>query len=330
MTDFRHRTITTNGIDMHVAEYGPQDGKPVIFVHGFPELWRSWQHQLKAFGDAGYRAVAPDMRGYGQTTAPKDVTDYDIHHLTGDLVGLVDDLGVEQAAWVGHDWGAWAMWFMSMMHADRVHSLVNISVPYMPRAESPPVQFMKQLFGENFFYIVYFQDVGPPEAELEKDIRKTVTRFAWSVSGAAAADFGDRNFAPVKYSDGIGFLDQMSDPPNGLASMPWFTEEDLEYFAGDTGFGRNGYFGPVSWYRNIDRNWETTPALTGQAPQMPVLFIAGTNDVVIRMSSPDGMRQTIPDLRGIEMVDGPGHWIHMEQPEEVNSRVLRFLMDVGY
>ena len=330
MTDFRHRTVKTNGIDMHVAEYGPEDGKPVIFVHGFPELWRSWQHQLKAVGDAGYRAVAPDMRGYGQTTAPKNVEDYDIHHLTADLVGLADDLGVERAAWVGHDWGAWAMWFMSMMHADRVHSLVNISVPYNPRAESPPVQFMRQLFGENFFYIVYFQDVGPPEAELEKDVRKTVTRFAWSVSGDAAADFGDRNFAPVKYSDGIGFLDQMSDPPNGLASMQWFTEEDLDYFAGENGFGRNGYFGPVSWYRNIDRNWETTPELTGKAPQMPVLFIAGTNDVVIRMAPPDGMRETIPDLRGIEMVEGPGHWIHMEKPDEVNTRVLRFLKDVGY
>ncbi len=328
MDEFRHRTVKTNGIDMHVAEYGPEDGKPVIFVHGFPELWRSWQHQLKAVGDAGYRAVAPDMRGYGQTTAPKKVEEYDIHHLTGDLAGLADDLGVEQAAWVGHDWGAWAMWFMSMLHADRVHSLVNISVPYMPRAISPPVQFMRKMFGEFFFYIVYFQDVGPPEAHLETDVAKTVRRFAWSVSGAAGADFGSRNFAPLKYGDGVGFLDQMSDPPDGLASMPWFTQEDFDYFVGE--FERSGYFGPVSWYRNIDRNWETTPELTDKAPQQPVLFIAGTNDVVIRAASPDGMRDTIPDLRGIELVEGPGHWIHMEQPEEVNTRVLKFLAEVGY
>ncbi len=327
MSEITHRTVKTNGIDMHVAECGPADGKPVIFVHGFPELWRSWQHQLNAVADAGYRGIAPDMRGYGQTTAPTNVEDYDVHHLTDDLAALVDDLGVEKAAFVGHDWGAWAMWFMCMLHADRVHSLVNLSVPFMPRAESPPVQFMKQIFGDNFFYIVYFQDVGPPEQELEKDVRTTVLRFAWSVSGAAAADFGERNFAVQKYGGG-GFLDQMSDPPDGIASMPWFTDEDLEYFVGE--FSRTGYFGPVSWYRNIDRNWELTPELAGQAPQQPVLFIAGTNDVVIRMSPPDGMKDTVPNLRGIEMIEGAGHWVHMEKPEKVNAPLLKFLKDTGY
>jgi pimeloyl-ACP methyl ester carboxylesterase len=325
MPEITHRMIKTNGIDMHVAECGPPDGKPVIFVHGFPELWRSWRNQLVAVAEAGYRGIAPDMRGYGRTTAPKDVEAYNVHELTNDLAGLVDDLGVDSAAFVGHDWGAWAMWFMSMLHADRVHSLVNISVPFTPRSPAPPVQFMKQLFGDNFFYIVYFQDVGPPEAELSKDVRTTVLKFAWSVSGGAAADFGDRNFGQVKYDDGVGFLDQMSMPPGPL---PWFSDEDLEYFVGE--FSRTGYFGPVSWYRNIDRNWETTPELDGKAPQQPVLFIAGTNDVVIRMSPPDGMRETIPYLRGIELVEGPGHWIHMEKPEEVNSRVLKFLKEVDY
>jgi pimeloyl-ACP methyl ester carboxylesterase len=323
MAEITHRTVKTNGIDMHVAECGPADGKPVVFVHGFPELWRSWQHQLQAVAGAGYRGIAPDMRGYGRTTAPKNVEDYNVHELTNDLAGLIDDLGVEKAAFVGHDWGAWAMWFMTMLHADRIHSLVNISVPYMPRAASPPVQFMKQIFGDNFFYIVYFQEVGPPEAELEKDVRRTVLKFAWSVSGAAG-DLEERNFDLQKIGEG-GFLDQMSDPPE---PMPWFTDEDLEYFVGE--FSRTGYFGPISWYRNIDRNWETTPELDGKAPQQPVLFIAGTNDVVIRMSPPDGMRETVPDLRGIELVEGAGHWIHMEQPEEVNRRVLSFLKDVGY
>ena len=326
MSDFRYRTLNTNGIEMYVTEAGDPDGKPVIFVHGFPELGRSWRKQLPALADAGYRAIAPDMRGYGRTTAPKEVEAYDIHHLTGDLCGLLDDLGVEKAAFVGHDWGAWAMWFMALMHPERVGCLTNISVAYMPRAAAPPMQTAKQIFGDIFFYQLYFQDVGPADEELGKDVRRTVLKFAWSVSGAAGSSERS-NLVIQKVGEG-GFLDMLSDPPEGAVSMDWFTDEDLEYFVGE--FSRTGYFGPLSWYRNIDHNWETTPQLSGAKPSLPVLFIAGTNDPVIRMLPPDGMKETVPDLRGIELIEGAGHWVHMENPDPVNTLLLTFLADVGY
>ncbi len=303
---------------MHVAEVGV--GKPVVFVHGFPELWRSWRNQMPVVAEAGYRAVAPDMRGYGQTDAPSAITDYDIHHLCGDLCGLLDDLGVDKAFFVGHDWGAWAMWYMTLLHPDRVEALVNISVGYWPRAHDKPMKLLKQIFGDNFFYQLYFQEVGPADTELAKDVRRTVLKFAWSVSGEAA---GDAVFTPMPKD--IGFLDQMSDPPHPLE---WFTDEDLDYFVEE--FTRTGYTGPLNWYRNIDRNWETTSQLDGAKPQQPVLFIAGTNDPVIRMVPPDGMRETVPNLKDIVLVEGPGHWIHMEKPEPVNQAILGFLKDTGY
>lgn len=325
-TAIRHRTINTNGIEMYLHEAGDPQAKPVICVHGFPELGRSWRNQLPALAAAGYHAIAPDMRGYGRTTAPTEVEAYDIHHLTGDLCGLLDELSVERAAFVGHDWGAWAMWFMSMLHADRVECLTNISVPYMPRAAAPPMQTAKQIFGDIFFYQLYFQEVGPADEELGKDVERTVRRFAWSVSGPAVAG-ADASLVVRKVGEG-GFLDMLSDPPDDRSAWDWFTDEDLAYFTGE--FSRTGYFGPLSWYRNIDRNWETTPELDGAAPRMPVMFIAGTNDPVIRMLPPDGMKDTIPDLRELVMVEGAGHWVHMEQPERVNEPLLRFLSDVGY
>jgi pimeloyl-ACP methyl ester carboxylesterase len=321
MAQFTHRTVRTNGINMHVAEVGV--GKPVVFVHGFPELWRSWRKQMPVVAEAGYRAVAPDMRGYGQTDAPAPITDYDVHHLCGDLCGLLDDLGVDKAFFVGHDWGAWAMWFMTLLHPDRVAALVNISVPYSPRGDAPPMKRAKEIFGDIFFYQLYFQDVGPADTELAKDVRRTVLKFAWSVSGEAGQP-DVRSLIARKVGEG-GFLDMLSDPPHALE---WFTDEDLNYFVEE--FERTGYTGALNWYRNIDRNWETTPQLDGAKPTQPVLFIAGTNDPVIRMVPPEPMRETVPNLKDIVLVEGAGHWIHMEQPEPVNEAILGFLKDVGY
>jgi pimeloyl-ACP methyl ester carboxylesterase len=276
---------------------------------------------MPVVADAGYRAVAPDMRGYGRTTQPKDVTDYDIHRLTGDLCGLLDDLGVDKALFVGHDWGAWTMWFMSLLHPDRVEALANISVPYTPRAHDYPMKIIKERVGDTFFYQLYFQKVGPAEAELEADVRRSILRFAWSLSGTGAP----ARALKVVAKQGSGFLDTLSDPSG---PMPWFTDEDLEYFAGE--FERSGFFGPLSWYRNIDRNWETTPQLAGAKVMQPALFIAGTNDPVIRMVPPDRMKDYVPNLRDMVFVEGAGHWVHMEDPEPVNEAILRFIKDVGY
>jgi pimeloyl-ACP methyl ester carboxylesterase len=325
VSDFTYRTIQTNGIDLHLTERG--EGRPVIFVHGFPELGRSWRHQVMAVSEAGYRAVAPDMRGYGRTTVPTEVTDYDITHLTDDLCGLLDALEVDKAAFVGHDWGAWLMWFMSLLHPDRVECLTNISVAYAPRSDFPPMKRAKELFGDIFFYQLYFQDVGPADEELGADVKKTVLRFAWSVSGEAAehAARGEAASFKVQRVGEGGFLDQMADPPHDLE---WFTQEDLEHFVEN--FERTGYFGPLSWYRNIDRNWELTPQLAGAKIPQPVLFIAGTGDPVVRMLPPEGMKDWVPNLKEILMIEGAGHWVHMEKPQPVNEAILGFLKETGY
>jgi pimeloyl-ACP methyl ester carboxylesterase len=319
VSEFTHLTVATNGIDMHVAECG--EGKPVVFVHGFPELWRSWRKQMPVVAEAGYRAVAPDMRGYGRTTAPTQVESYDIHQLTGDLCGLLDDLGVEKSFFVGHDWGAAVVWFMSLLHPDRVEAFVNISVPYQSRLGERPTDRMKRTFGDTFFYILYFQEVGPADTELARDVRTLVRRFAWSLSGPAASQ---RALNIRKVGEG-GFLDFLSEPP---APMQWFTDEDIDYFTQE--FSRTGYFGPLSWYRNIDRNWETTPQLDGAQPQHRVLFVAGSNDPVIRMQSPEAMRTSVPNLEDIVIVEGAGHWIHLEDPQPVNDAILGFLKTVDY
>jgi pimeloyl-ACP methyl ester carboxylesterase len=180
---------------------------------------------------------------------------------------------------------------------------------------------MKRTFGDTFFYILYFQEVGPADDELAADVRKTVLRFAWSVSGEAASH---RALNVHRVGEG-GFLDFLSDPPHAL---DWFNDEDVDYFVGE--FSRTGYFGPLSWYRNIDRNWELTPQLAEAKPQTRVLFIAGSNDPVIRMSSPEPMRESVPNLEDILIVDGAGHWIHMENPKPVNDAILGFLKRVGY
>lgn len=308
MQEIGHRTVAANGISMHLAETGA--GPPVVLCHGFPELAHSWRHQLPALAAAGYHAVAPDQRGYGRTDVPKEVEAYDIVHLTGDLLGLLDGLGEDRAVFVGHDWGAIVVWALALIAPERVRAAVGMSVPFTPRTPVPPTELFEALSRGGFFYILYFQAVGPADRELGSDPRRTMARI---LCGPA---FAHRTLP----REGTGLLDTIGDPEE---LPPWLTEEDLEHYA--TEFARTGFTGALNWYRNLDRNWELMESHAEAKVTVPALFVAGEKDPVLKMIAPEIMDGWVTDLRGSILVPGAGHWVQQERPDEVNRHLLEFL-----
>jgi pimeloyl-ACP methyl ester carboxylesterase len=311
------RTVGVNGVDLRVFEQG--EGPPVILAHGFPELAYSWRHQLPALADAGFRAVAPDQRGYGGSTRPEAVEDYDILHLTDDLIGILDDLGEEKAVFVGHDWGSMVVWQLSLLHPDRVAGVVGMSVPFLPRGPMPPVQLMRQAFADNFFYIVYFQEPGVADADLARDPGTTMRRMLAGLS----SDPGEQGLSGLAAPSGAGFVDRLPEPKELPA---WLTQEELDHYTAE--FTRTGFTGGINWYRNFDRNWELTPQLAGAKVTVPSLFIGGTLDPVLVMSPPGIMEGHVLDHRGNVLVEGAGHWVQQEKPGEVNEALVSFVRAV--
>jgi pimeloyl-ACP methyl ester carboxylesterase len=320
---FTHEQIASNGIELHVASAGPADGPPVVLCHGFPELWYSWRHQLAALAAAGYRAFAPDLRGYGGSSRPTTVDQYGSDNLTADLGGLLDHYGYEKAAFVGHDWGAMVVWEMGRLHPDRVSSLFNMSVPYT-NAPAPPLEIFKVIFEGKFFYILYFQPLGVAEAEFEADPRHFLRTMLYSASGEGMASgapaLGD---APA---EGTRFLDILSPAPAVLPA--WLTEHDVDVYA--AAFEKSGFFGPVSFYRNMDANWQRSHEIPASVYVMPVGFLTGSLDPVNAMmpGAAEAMAEAMPDFRGATLVEGAGHWVQQEKPAETNEALLQFLADV--
>jgi pimeloyl-ACP methyl ester carboxylesterase len=323
MIELKHRFIETNGIRMHIAECG--SGPLVLLCHGFPESWYSWRHQLQALAEAGFRAIAPDMRGYGQTDRPEAVDQYTLLHLVGDMVGLLDVLGADTAVIAGHDWGAPVAWHSALLRPDRFSAVVGLSVPFWPRSPVRPTTLMPQT-DDAIFYQLYFQTPGVAEAELERDVSRSIRTLLYSASGdpprrenVAASGHGVGMVA----RDG-GFLSRMAQP----ASLPpWLTEADLAYYVAE--FMRTGFRGGLNWYRNIDRGWELLAAFADARVNVPALYIAGDRDLVVGFR---GMNQIIaslqyfvPQLRGTLMLPGCGHWTQQERPAEVNKAMLDFL-----
>ncbi len=316
--ELRHRLIETNGIRMQIAEQG--QGPLVILCHGFPELGYSWRHQLPALAGAGFHAVAPDQRGYGKTDCPEAIEAYNIFQLVGDMVGLVQALGEEKAVIAGHDWGAPVAIHCALLRPDIFHSLILLSVPFSPRSwgGGKPIETMEKMAGDNHFYMVYFQEPGRVEKELEEDVRITMVKALYSLSGDPPPD-KRWNFIFAKgqrFTDSIHLPDRL---PN------WLTEEDVDVFT--EAFQRTGFRGGVNWYRNIDRNWELTPFLSGVKILQPSIFIAGEWDGVIVMSRRafDNLEQNMPNLKQKILIPGAGHWIQQERPQEVNRLIIEFL-----
>jgi pimeloyl-ACP methyl ester carboxylesterase len=318
----RERQVATNGIKLHVVE--ACDGFPVVLAHGFPELSYSWRHQIPALADAGYKVIAPDQRGYGQSDKPEAITDYDIHHLTDDLLGVLDEGGHDKAVFVGHDWGSIVVWQMALLHPERVAGVVGMSVPFIPRSPMPPVQLMRQMFGDAFFYIVYFQEPGVADADLAQDPADTMTRMLAGLTKPKDSEMVD--LAGLAAPDGRGFVDRL--PP--VAELPgWLSQEELDHYIAE--FARTGFTGGINWYRNMDRNWETTPQLEGAKVTVPSAFITGGDDPVGIMTPAGIMDGWLEDHRGSTTVEGAGHWVQQEAPDEVNAALLTFLssLDLG-
>ncbi len=316
--DIQHRSVAANGIRIHVAECGT--GPLVILVHGFPESWYSWRYQLPALAAAGYRAAAIDVRGYGRSSAPLPVEDYRMLKMVGDIVGLVPALGAERATLVGHDWGAPIVWHSALLRPDLFRGVAGISVPYHAPGGPPPADNFRQIAGESEFYIEYFQRPGRAEAEIEKDVRGWLLGFYYCASGDIE---NGPNISVVER--GKELRDKFVYPDR----MPaWLSDADLDYYAGE--FERAGFSGGLNRYRNVDRDWEDLAGFAGRPIEIPALFIGGSKDgpSVWGARSIERFKETLPKLHKSIILDGSGHWIQQERPDETNAELIDFLAKI--
>lgn len=286
---WQHRFVETNGIRMHYVEQG--QGFPVLLLHGFPELWYSWRYQIPALASAGFRAIAPDLRGYGETDKPEGVESYDIHHLVGDLVGLLDGLGLERAVIVGHNWGGIITWQMALMVPQRVERVISLNTPFLERGTARPTEVFKHVPDGRFNYILYFQQPGRAEADIEPNIE------AWLEAT----------------------MRQLA------TNQSFITEQTLKVY-GDA-FRKGGLTGPINYYRNFDRNWETTADLEGSKITMPALMVCAENDPITTPQMAEGMESHVSNLT-TRLIKNCGHWTQQEQPDEVNRLIIEFLGDL--
>ena len=310
------KTTNANNIHMRYAEAG--SGPLVLFCHGWPESWYSWRHQLQAVSAAGFRAVAPDMRGYGGTQAPEPIDQYTLLHLVGDMAELVKALGETRAVIVGHDWGAPVAWHAALWRPDLFTAVSAMSVPYSPPGHVDILTALEKL-GIKDFYLQYFQKPDVPEAELQQDVRGALRRLYFTAGGEMEQK--DKGFA--RLTDGT-LLSNTVDPEKLPA---WLSDADLDYYAGE--FSRAGFRGGLNWYRNLRRNWELSGPWRGQPIRQPSQFIAGSRDGVLRFpaakSQIEAYSTTLPGLRGSHILEGAGHWVQQERPADVNKLLIEFL-----
>ena len=311
------QVLDVGGIRMRVATQG--DGPLVVLCHGFPESWVSWRSQLKALADAGFRAAAPDMRGYGGSDAPEAPELYTMLHHVGDIVGLVKALGEKSAVIVGHDWGAPVAWNSALLRPDRFRAVAGLSVPWTPRTPVAPTQLMKMIFGDQWFYFLYFQEPGKAESELDANARLFLRSFLYTASGDPPPETLIGLVGGPK--DGR-MIDHLLRPERLPA---WIDEADVDFYAGE--FERTGFRGGLQWYRCADLSWELTAAWNDARIRQPALFVAGERDGVIAMTpgAIDSMKAEMPGLRRAVLLPGCGHWTQQERPEEVNRELLEFL-----
>lgn len=307
--DFPEPTLVhLDGVDLEVVEAGRENaGRPVVLCHGWPELAFSWRHQVPALVAAGYHVIAPNQRGYGRSSRPAEVTDYDIAHLTGDLVGLLDHYGYDDAVFVGHDWGAMVVWGMDLLHPDRVDRLVALSLPYQERGERPWVEVLAELLGEDFYLVHLNRRPGVADAVLEADPARFLRRLYRT------------DVPPAPPAPGMMLIDvARQDVPLG---EPLLTEDELAVFV--SAFEASGFTSSLSWYRNLDRNWhllgEVDPVV-----RVPALMVHGTRDTVARAAH---LTTFVPDVEVVEL--DCGHWIQQELPEETNRVLLAWLERSG-
>lgn len=313
----RHRVLPINGIRMHVAEAGA--GVPVILCHGFPHLWYSWRHQLPVLAEAGWRVLAPDLRGYGHTDAPTEVEAYGSPQVCGDITALIDACGARRAVLVGLDFGAQLVWETALRHPDRLLGVIVLNNPYTGRPRHRPTETFATMAAQHFLHLHYFQRPGPADAELNADPSRFLSRIFWALSGDGSY------FDVFGHPAGTGYIQAL--PPAPPLPWPWLTAAEFAYYV--TEFTRTGFTGGLNWYRAIDLRWAQSEALGSAPVQVPAFFLAGEKDVDIAGFSGrdplDRMRSLVPGLRELVLLPGAGHLVQMERPAAVNAHLLRFL-----
>ena len=319
MSELSHRVEQVNGVRIHCVEAGT--GPLVLLVHGFPESWYSWRHQLHALADTGYRAVAIDVRGYGRSSAPPATEDYRMLRHVGDNVGLVHALGEERAVIVGHDWGAPIAWNSALLRPDVFRAVAGLSVPYSPAGTTRPTQVFRAMAGDEEFYIEYFQKPGRAEVELEQDVARWLLGFYFTASGDAPSPLaGKGTVATIPH--GALMSDRFAYPD----PMPaWLTAEDLAFYVAE--FERTGFTGGLNRYRNVDRDWEDLSLFRDRPIEVPALFVGGDRDgpTLWGAASIERFGTTLPKLHRSIILKGCGHWTQQERPAEVNEALLDFL-----
>lgn len=302
--------IHVNGIELSVHIAGPEHGSPIWLLHGFPECWHSWREQIPALAAAGYRVFAPQMRGYGQSSSPAEVADYDLLTLCGDIQQAMDYFGHGQVVMVGHDWGSVVAWHLALLEPERVARLITMSVPFAGRARRPVIEIMRELYADRFNYILYFQEPGVAEQELNADIERTLRLFMQDQDV-----FLQRKPANATLLEGVT-------APGALPQ--WCSQADLDVYVNT--FVAHGFRGPLNWYRNFERNWQRTESLAGKQVLQPTLFLIGDRDPVgvFEAHTLKRMPDSVPHLEQ-HVLPNCGHWIQNEQGQRVNALMLGFL-----
>ncbi|MFL2783836.1 MAG: alpha/beta fold hydrolase [Dehalococcoidia bacterium] len=315
--NFEIKTIKSNNINLRVAIEG--EGPLVIMVHGFPELWYSWRHQIKPIASAGYRVLALDVRGYGGSDKPYPIDSYGMSDHMADLIGLIDYFEEEKAILIGHDWGAPIVWNTATLHKNRISAVAGLSVPYRKRGPVSNLQALRQLYKDKFFYQLYFQEEGVAERELESDIRLSLRKMYFSASGDASSLENWVNRAPS-----TTLLGDFEDPD---PFPDWLSDKDLEYYIDN--FSAGGFRGPINRYRNQDQDFDNLPMMGVEPVEQPSCFIAGSKDLVRTFVPGIDLYETpdihCRDMRVSKVIEGAGHWVQQEAPEEVNVALLEFL-----
>ena len=308
-SDFPEPTmISVNGVELEVFEAGRQNaGNPIVLCHGWPEHAFSWRYQVPALAAAGYHVIVPNQRGYGNSSAPTEVTDYDIAHLSGDLVALLDHYGYEDATFVGHDWGAMVVWWLTLLHPSRVKRLITLSVPYQERTERPWIEWMEDVFGGDYYFVHFNRQPGVADAVLDANTFQFLRNMF------------RKNLPPTPPEPGMAMINLANaETPPGEAVM---SDDELAVFV--SAFEATGFTGGINWYRNLDRNWHLL-ADVNPIIQQPALMIYGDRDLIPKS---DTLAEFVPNVEVVNL--DCGHWIQQEQPEATNRAILTWLEQQG-
>lgn len=296
--------ISVNGVQLEVFEAGMQNAaKPIILCHGFPEHAFSWRYQIPALVSDGYHVIVPNQRGYGNSSQPTEVSDYDILHLTGDLIALLDFYDYQDATFVGHDWGANVVWNLALLHPERVNGVINLALPYQERGEKPWLEFLEEVFGEDFYFVHFNKQPGVADAILEKNTYEFLSNLF------------RKNIPPSQPEPGMSMINlAKTTTPHG---EPIMKDNELSVFV--SAFESSGFTGSINWYRNLDRNWYLMANIKPMILQ-PTLMIYGERDMIPKSQS---LKDFAPNLDVVSL--DCGHWIQQEKPEETNHVISKWL-----